>query len=370
MSTVRNKHELHFILLLIFLGLYLAYLTYAPFLYDFILAASAAAIMKPLYHYMQRKNNANNNLSACLCTILLIIIVIGPIALLVTTITNESFATYNFIRDQIQSGNLERMFQIQQHPWLQDATNFISQYIDIKTIDLKGPLADQATRVSLWIYQGGTDLLTSISMLLLHLFFVVLMFFFLIRDSKKIMEEISKFSPISTSNEAILSQKFTDISQAIIRGTFLTAMIQGTLVGIAFAVLGLPGAIFWAFVSTFFALMPLIGTPIIWLPASIILFVSGAYVKGFLLLAFGLLIISTIDNLLRPYLMGNKAHLPGIVIFFAVLGGISVFGAMGIVIGPMITVFLLTLLEMYGHKLKNPGSSGMNDDDTEPVLIA
>ncbi len=361
METTKKRHELYFIVLLILAVAYVCYLIYLPFLYDFLIAASAAAIMKPLYNYLQKKTNENNNLSAALCTIILTLIILGPTALLVSSITSEAFATASFIHGQIQSGNVEKLFQIQQYPWLQDTFNYISQYIDINSLDLKGPIADQVSRMSYWIYQQGTELLASISLLLVHLFFILLAFFFFIRDSRRILRIVSRVSPISPENEAIIVHKFTDVSRAIFRGAFLTAILQGSLVGLGFAVLGITGPVFWAFISSFFALMPL-GTVVVWLPASIILFVTGSYWQAIALFVWGTLIVGSIDNLLRPYLMGNRTHLPAIVIFFAVLGGINQFGTMGIVIGPMITLFFLTLLEMYGVKIKSGENPKKNAD--------
>lgn len=362
METIKTRHELYFIILLTLFVAYLSYLIYLPFLYDFLIAASAAAIMKPLFNYFQKRNKEKSNLSAGVCTIVLALIILGPTALLVTSITSEAFATASFIHGQIQSGNVEKLFQLQQYPWLQDAFNYVNQYVDINSFDLKGPIADQVSRLSYWIYQQGTDLLASISLLLVHLFFVLLAFFFFIRDSRKILQKISRVSPISAENEAIIVHKFTDVSRAIFRGAFLTAILQGSMVGISFAVLGITGPVFWGFISTFFALMPL-GTVVVWLPASIILLVTGSYVQGIALFVWGAVIVGSMDNLLRPYLMGDRTHLPAIVIFFAVLGGINQFGTMGIVLGPMITVFVLTLLEMYGAKIKSPGKLKMSGDE-------
>ncbi|OGC81699.1 MAG: hypothetical protein A2V81_00390 [Candidatus Abawacabacteria bacterium RBG_16_42_10] len=352
MDTSRPKHELNFILILVLFTLYISYLIYAPFIYDFIIAAGSAAILKPFYNWLMRKTN-RPNLSAAICVLTFIIIVIGPTTLLVTALTRESFATYNLIREQIQSGALTSLFDPERYPWLRDGYNYISQYVDLSTIDIKSYLADQVKAVSLWVYEGGRDILASVSLIFFNFFFVLLMFYFLIRDSKAIMKEIGKFSPISSSNEAVLTEKFTDVSQAIFKGSFLTALVQGAVLGIGFVLLDLPSPLFWSFVTSFFALIPLIGTAFVWFPAVIILLVSGAYLKSVLLLLWGALLVSTIDNLIRPYLMRGKTNLPAIVIFFAVLGGVGTFGAMGIIIAPMITVFLLTLLEMYGQAVSN-----------------
>ncbi len=352
MDTFRSKQELGFIFILLLGGLYISYLIYQPFIYDLIIAACSAAILKPVFNWFMRKFKDRANLSATLCTIIFIIIVVGPTTLLVTALTRESFATYNLIREQIQSGAITDLFNPDRYPWLRDTYNYVSQYVDLSTIDIKSYIADQVRNVSLWVYEGGRDILASVSLIFINFFFVLLMFYFLIRDSRSIMKEIAKFSPISSENEAILTEKFTDVSQAIFKGSFLTALVQGALLGIGFVLLDLPSPLFWSFVTSFFALIPLIGTAFVWLPAVIILLVSGAYIKGILLLLWGALLVSTIDNFLRPYLMRSKTNLPAIIIFFAVLGGVGAFGAMGIIIAPMITVFLLTLLEMYGHAVE------------------
>lgn len=367
MLHTRQRQEFYLIIALIGFALYLTYLIYSPFLYDFLIAACCAAIFRPLYTYLEKKLQGEKNLSASLCTILLTIIIVGPTTLLVSALTAESLSTYNLIKDQITSGNIQRLFDLNRYPWLADTMQYLGKYVDINSFDIKGPLADQVTQVSLWIYQSGTDLLASVSLLFLHFFFIALMFFFLVRDTKTLMREVAKFSPFSFHNQQILSQKFTDVSQAILKGTFLTAFVQGLMLTLGFLVLGIPGPIFWGFVTMFFALIPMVGTAIIWLPASIILIIAGSYVKGILLLIWGALIVSTIDNVLRPYVMSDKAHLPAIVIFFAVLGGIGVFGTIGIIIAPMCTVLLFTLLEMYGHHLRHLESEEMKDDGMKQV---
>ncbi len=367
MLHTRQKQEFYLIIGLIIFGLYMTYLIYAPFLYDFLIAACCAAIFRPLYLYLERKLNGHKNISATICTVLLTIIVIGPTTLLVSALTAESLATYNLIKDQITSGNIQRLFDLNQYAWIAEGMQYLNRFVDISSFDIQGPLTDQVTKISLWIYQSGTDLLASVSLVFLHFFFIALMFYFLIRDTKPLMREVAKFSPFSFHNQQILSQKFTDVSQAILKGTFLTAMVQGLMLTLGFLVLGLPGPIFWGFITIFFALIPMIGTAIIWLPASIILIISGSYVKGILLLIWGGLIVSVIDNVLRPYVMSDKAHLPAIIIFFAVIGGIGVFGTMGIIIAPMCTVLLLTLLEMYGHHLRHLESVEMKDDDKAMV---
>src|SRR3989304_8904793 len=154
MDTSRPKHELNFILILVLFTLYISYLIYAPFIYDFIIAAGSAAILKPFYNWLMRKTN-RPNLSAAIFVLTFIIICIGPTTLLVTALTRESFATYNLIREQIQSGALTSLFDPERYPWLRDGYNYISQYVDLSTIDIKSYLADQVKPGPSWDIKVG-----------------------------------------------------------------------------------------------------------------------------------------------------------------------------------------------------------------------
>ena len=135
--------------------------------------------------------------------------------------------------------------------------------------------------------------------------------------------------------------------KAIIIGGFLTGIIQGLVGGIGFAIAGIPNVFFWTAMMAFASFVPLIGTTLIWLPASIILIASGDYTWGIFLLIWGLVVISVVDNLVRPYLVGGKAHTYPLLTFFVILGGIFTMGFTGIIVGPMVLMAFMAFLHIY-----------------------
>ena len=150
-------------------------------------------------------------------------------------------------------------------------------------------------------------------------------------------------------NETLLYNKFTSTARATIRGTLLIGLIQGILGAILFSVTGIQGALIWAIIMTLTAIIPAAGSYIIWLPAGIISLIVGDIWQGVLIMVFGFLVISTIDNFLRPILVGKDTQIHPLLILFSTLGGILVFGISGFLVGPIITSFFLALWEMYAH---------------------
>jgi len=144
-----------------------------------------------------------------------------------------------------------------------------------------------------------------------------------------------------------LFAKFAEVSRATIKGTVLIGLVQGFLGGLVFAALGITGAAFWGVVMVILSVLPLVGASIVWIPVTIFLLASGAWVKALILTLFGVLVIGLIDNLLRPLLVGRDTKMPDYIILLSTLGGLSVFGISGFVIGPIIASLFLSVWVMF-----------------------
>lgn len=177
--------------------------------------------------------------------------------------------------------------------------------------------------------------------------FLYTMFFFLI-DGKGILKAILRYFPLKAEDKERMLDKFTSVTRATLKGIAVIGIIQGVLAGVAFAVVGIPGAIFWGTVMTVFSIIPGVGTPLIWVPAVIILASSGNYWEAIGLALFCGLVVGSVDNLLRPRLVGKDTRIHELLIFFSTLGGIIMFGAAGVIIGPIIAALVVTVLEIYG----------------------
>ena len=180
-----------------------------------------------------------------------------------------------------------------------------------------------------------------------QMFFVVFTMYYLFRDGDRILGVIRDALPLERKQAEDILERTRDVVGASVYGLFSIAIIQGTLGGLAFWVLGLPSAIVWGVAMVFLSMIPMLGAFLVWVPAAIYLFATGHYLKGIFLVLWGTLVIGMIDNFLRPKLVGGRTKLHELLIFFAVLGGLQVFGVLGIVLGPVVLAITLALVDVF-----------------------
>jgi predicted PurR-regulated permease PerM len=178
------------------------------------------------------------------------------------------------------------------------------------------------------------------------------MFYFLV-DGNRLLDKILYYMPLEDYYERRLLERFTSVTRATLKGTALIGITQGGLAGIAFAVVGIPSAVFWGTVMTVLSIIPGIGTALIWVPAAILLAARGAWGKALALVIFCGLVVGSLDNLLRPRLVGKDTEMHDLMILFSTLGGIVMFGIIGFIIGPIVAALFVTVWDMYGVVFKN-----------------
>jgi predicted PurR-regulated permease PerM len=176
--------------------------------------------------------------------------------------------------------------------------------------------------------------------------------FFFFKDGRKILERIFYYLPLSDEDEARMLARFTSITRATIKGTLVIGVIQGALAGIAFWVAGINGAAFWGTLMTILSIVPGIGAALVWVPAVIILFINGQYLTATLLAAWCAAVVGTVDNVLRPALVGKDAKMPDLLILIGTLGGLFLFGPIGFIVGPIVCGLFLTVWDIYGATFK------------------
>ena len=183
---------------------------------------------------------------------------------------------------------------------------------------------------------------------LLNLFVMLYAMFFFFRDGHKILERIFYYTPLSDEDETRMLTQFASITRATVKGTLVIGIIQGALAGIAFWVAGIEGAALWGTIMTILSIIPGIGAALVWVPAVIILFVTGQYLTATLLAAWCAAVVGTIDNFLRPVLVGRDAKMPDLLILIGTLGGLFLFGLIGFIVGPIVCGLFLTVWDIYG----------------------
>lgn len=336
-SKIKNYLFLGLLLLVSVVFLYLI----APFAYPLFWAAVVAALFFPVYERIDRLVR-HSNLSTIITLVLVAVIIILPLTIVATILVNEAatiYNSFNTISSYITNATQQASYFLQHNPYLAqfnvDGTLVVQNFNKLGT-QLINTIVVTATN----IIQNSFAFLA----------FFLLMFytlFFFIRDGKKMLQKMMYLCPLGDHYEVLLYKKFTATASATIRGTLLMGAIQGALGGILFAVCGIPSPVMWAVLMAVCSIIPVTGTFIVWLPAGLIMLFSGQLWQGVLILAFGTLVISTVDNLLRPVLVGKNLQMHPLLVLFSTLGGVIMFNISGFVIGPIIAALFLSFWEMY-----------------------
>ncbi len=335
---------------LIISGLYLLHI-FSPFIMVLVLAAILVTVFYGAYEKILALVHNRKILAALITTFLIIVLIVVPLFVFVVLLGSQARDVYVYTVDQVRIGALDWLIKWSPGGFIYDSMGFLREHlqglIDFDSIDLKTSIMDLARTVTSWLVEQSTALLKGFFWMLIN--FVVLAFsmFFMFKDGDLIIERIKTLSPLPSEHEEELFKKFREISNATLYGIFLTAVVQGTLGGIGFAIAGIPNALFWGTAIAVFSLVPVIGTATIWFPAAILLLASQSWFGGIFLMAWGFGVVSIVDNFIRPYLISGKTKMNQLLMFLAVFGGIFAFNLIGVIFGPLILTLFFAFLHIY-----------------------
>ena len=317
-----------------------------PFFEPILWAVTLAVLFRPVQKYHLHLFNQRENWASLVTLVMIIFVVIVPALFLLTTFAREGFNLYQ----AIASGEIDLSGPIS---WVQSTWPALIEHLrefGLSIDELKSRFSASALKSSQWIaahvFSFGQDTLRFAIMFLLMLY---LLFFFL-RDGKKLIDLIVQTFPLDDSQERFLLTKFAEVSRATIKGTLVVGMVQGTIGGITFALLGIQSAVFWGVVMTLLSILPAIGSALVWLPAALYLIANGSVAEGIILVAVGALVIGMVDNILRPILVGRDTKMPDYLILLSTLGGLAMIGISGFVLGPLIAAFFLAIWSMFAEQ--------------------
>jgi predicted PurR-regulated permease PerM len=349
----REHIFLIFTLFLTFLCFYFLYQILSPFLASIFWAILLATVSYPIFQKLQRLLKKRGVLAAMIMTLLVILVIILPSILLIVSLTNEVVGVYHGLEEMIKTGRLETYLeQIREITILNWIWERLNQYLDVSQMDPPRLLLKNLQQVSTFLFNQTSKILKGLSTFFIGFFFTLLSLYYLFKDGDRLFGRLKETLPIHTRERDLLILRFKEMVYATIYGGILIAIIQGVLGGVIFWILGISSPILWGTAMAFLSFIPIGGTALIWFPAAILLFVQGAFLKGIILLGLGVLGISMVDNLLRPFFISSKTNIHPLLLFFAVLGGIQVFGLIGLVVGPLIVALCLTLIEIYVQGIK------------------
>jgi predicted PurR-regulated permease PerM len=316
-------------------GLYICYQMAIPFLSVLVWALTLAVLFTPLQLWLESKLKYAS--LAAIASILLIgLIVVAPAIFVGQQLVLQAVKSAQTIETKVNSGEWQRALEAQ--PQLAPIVNKIEQHID-----LRGTLKTFTT----WLGGTASAIVQGSVFQGLGFFLVFYVLFFFLRDRRLALHSIRMLSPLSKTEMTTLFNRVGDTIHATVYGTFAIAAVQGLLGGLMFWWLGLPAPLLWGMVMSFLAIIPMLGSSIVWAPAAVFLALEGHWGSALLLTIWGMLVISTIDNLLRPIFVGNRLKLHTILAFLSVLGGLILFGAAGIILGPIALTITIALLEIW-----------------------
>lgn len=326
----------------------LTFFIFQPFMIAILLAAVFAIVFQRPYKFFVKITGGRSKISALLTSVLGIIIFMGLFLMIAGLIANEAA---NLFQDSSKAGNAYLTY-------IDPVVNNINKNPLLKSLGFENLVNSESINKSVsQLGQGAFGILQKTYQGIAHFLFLILVMFFTLYyflvGGRDLVKKIMFLSPLRDSHEKLLVEKFISISRATVKGTLVVGLVQGSIGGITLALVGVPSAITWGVVMVFLSLIPMLGTSLVWFPAGIIMLLAGNVWQGAVILAVGFGVISIIDNFLRPELVGKDTQMHPLVVFFATLGGISLLGFLGFIIGPIIVALFITLWNIYAVEFKS-----------------
>jgi predicted PurR-regulated permease PerM len=331
------------------IALYLCWLMLKPFMSVLAWAGVLVVVFYPV-HKNIRERIGRRSLSAFISCLLVVLVVVLPLTLLTAAVIHE----FSKVGPNLPT-NLSQVLN-QQPAILGRVTAWVQDRFGFDLLSFQDFFIQQFQNLSQRLLGASFSLMGNIVTSIVKAFFVLFTMYYLFRDGDKIANKLPDVLPFNREQSEALIFRTQQVINASVYGVVTIAALQGFLAGLAYWILGIPSPVLWAVLTAFVCMIPIAGSFLVWLPLAIYLMINGYWTRAVLLIVWGALVISTIDNLLRPKLVGNQTKLHELFIFFSVLGGISVFGLLGLVLGPVVLAITLGLLETFSRRATPVGA--------------
>jgi predicted PurR-regulated permease PerM len=313
------------------------------FLMAVLLAGIAASLSQPIFNRLTRLMGGNQMLGSIGTLLIIVLLIIVPLGSLLGVVTAEAIKVGNSVTPWVQDklANPDKV-----SVWLQQQ-KFYSQIQPYEN-DILVKAGEMVGFLSKFLINSLSTATAGTLQFFFMLFIMLYSMYFFLIDGASLLNRILYYLPLKDEDERKLIDKFSSVTRATLKGTAVIGALQGGLAGLAFLVVGIPSSIFWGTIMVVLSIVPGIGTGLIWVPAAIILVASGSTAKGVGLALFCGLVVGSIDNFLRPRMVGKDTQMPDLLILLGTMGGIIMFGILGFIIGPIVAALFVTIWEIYG----------------------
>jgi predicted PurR-regulated permease PerM len=343
-----NKNLLSkgFLITLVILAIVACFFVFRPFLSDILIASILATIFYRPFEWLAGKLGGRKKISAVVMCILVVLVIIIPLTNLGLLAAKESVTAYGQISEFLNKVNWGNLIDKSKIPKIKG--------IDFNSDSIQSFVTDVVQKSGNWVVGEAASFVKGTTNFFISLVFILLTMFFLFLDGKEMLQSLMHLTPLPNKYDREIFKKFKDVSRSFIISTFAVAFCQGLACWIGVFIITLPfffnaplPIVFLAIGAAFFSMIPFFGAWLIWLPTAIYLFFTGHIGAAIFLAIWGICVISTIDNVVRPLIMHKQANVNPVFLMFSILGGISLFGLWGIIIGPLIISVTITILHIY-----------------------
>lgn len=319
-----------------------------PFLRAIAAAIIVAVIFFPAYRWVLRWTGHRPTWASLITTLGIVVLFLFPISLILLKATNEAIgAAQRLSRLSAEQGGLGLfVMTLAERP-----LHFFGRFVDVSKFDIHTAITNNLQRAGYMVLSLGAAILGSLARLTANFFFMLILVFFLFRDGEKWAAGLGSLMPLTPAQTARLFRNIADTIIGNVYGIVSVGFIQGVLTGIVVAIVGLPSPLLLGLAAFFASILPVVGAALVWIPAGLYLIFTGAIWKGLFVLLWGAVVISMVDNVVRPWVVSGKVELHPVVLMFVILGGVQVFGFLGLFLGPVVVSVLAAIFHLLRDEL-------------------
>ena len=327
--------------------IYLFYEIIKPFILSLFWAGILALILYPVHERLSKVIKNKVGISSVIMTTLATFVVILPLVLIVTTLAVEMFDVYRDIKDEIEVTKLRSIVErLKEHIPL-GILEEVEKRFDVGDIRPEEIVLKGVGTISGYLLNQVQKGARNLTVLIVDFVIMIFALFFFFRDGRRLYEQLKYLIPMTDEQKDRIFRRFYDILNAVILGVMATAGVQGLIAGLIFWILGISYPVLAGVLTFVFSLIPVGGAAVVWLPVAVYLILTGSTLKGIALLILGALVVSSVDNFLKPMIIGGKTKLPTLFLFISIFGGIKAFGFSGVILGPVLLAVFISFIEIY-----------------------
>jgi predicted PurR-regulated permease PerM len=340
------RHHSHTLVLVVAcaIGVYLCYRLALPFLSSLVWSLTLAVVVMPCHRWLEARLKSRS--AAALISVLAVgLLVVTPALFVGQQLVMQAANGATLVKAKIESGEWRRA--IDSRPRLARLADHIEQRVD---------LPGAAQKLAAWLTAGAAAIVKGSVVQVVAFALTLYLLFYLLRDRHAALRALGALLPLADAEIVRLRERVSDTICATVYGTLAVSAVQGLLGGLMFWCLGLPAALLWGVVMAVLAVVPVLGAFVVWVPAALYLALDGSWGKALILAVWGTVIVGSSDNLLRPVLVGGRLKLHTVLVFIGVVGGVLLFGAAGLVLGPVLLTITMVLLEIWRERTATEGA--------------